>query len=94
MFRGTTYTFEVEGGSDPSVQARYHPFYITDSDRGGYLAKSIQEQQVMNQLQCTVHLVHFTTEHSAVYFLSFLINELVVLTTQCCRHNSGTLCWE
>ena len=47
VFRGTTYTFNVEGGSDPSVQARYHPFYITSSDRGGYLAKSVQEQQVV-----------------------------------------------
>jgi len=46
MYRGTTYTFIVEGGSDPSNQARYHPFYITSSDRGGYLAKSPVEQQV------------------------------------------------
>ena len=46
MYRGTTYTFTVEGGSDPSNQARYHPFYITSSDRGGYLAKSTAERQV------------------------------------------------
>ena len=52
VYRGTTYTFEVEGGIDSAVQARYHPFYITDSDRGGYLAKSLQEQEVISdQLQ-------------------------------------------
>ncbi|KAH6948902.1 hypothetical protein HPB50_026879 [Hyalomma asiaticum] len=33
--RGTTYTFVVEGGVDPSNSARYHPFYITDSSKGG-----------------------------------------------------------
>jgi len=46
MYRGTNYTFIVEGGLDPSSQARYHPFYITSSDRGGYLAKSTAERQV------------------------------------------------
>lgn len=33
--RGTTYTFVPEGGHDPSNSARYHPFYITDSPKGG-----------------------------------------------------------
>uniref|UniRef100_A0A131YTZ5 Chitin-binding protein n=1 Tax=Rhipicephalus appendiculatus TaxID=34631 RepID=A0A131YTZ5_RHIAP len=33
--RGKTYTFVVEGGLDPSNSARYHPFYITDSSKGG-----------------------------------------------------------
>lgn len=33
--RGKTYTFVVEGGVDPSNSARYHPFYITDSSKGG-----------------------------------------------------------
>lgn len=33
--RGKTYTFKVEGGHDDSNSARYHPFYITDSKRGG-----------------------------------------------------------
>ncbi len=46
VFRGTTYTFIVEGGEDPDVTARYHPFYITSDDRGGYLFKSPEDQEV------------------------------------------------
>lgn len=33
--RGETYTFIVEGGNNPQQSARYHPFYITDSNEGG-----------------------------------------------------------
>ncbi|KAH8374669.1 hypothetical protein KR200_003355, partial [Drosophila serrata] len=33
--RGQTYEFIIEGGNDPSMPARYHPFYITDSPEGG-----------------------------------------------------------
>lgn len=33
--RGKTYKFIVEGGADKSNPARYHPFYITDSSKGG-----------------------------------------------------------
>lgn len=33
--RGTTYTFVVEGGNDKKMGAQYHPFYITDSKKGG-----------------------------------------------------------
>ncbi len=38
MKRGTTYTFTVYGGDDPSPSnaAVYHPFYITSSPFGGY----------------------------------------------------------
>ena len=46
VYRGITYTFLTEGGNDPANSARYHPFYITDDARGGYLFKSSQEQQV------------------------------------------------
>ncbi len=35
--RGSTYTFIVEGGNDPSDLADYHPFYITSSELGGRL---------------------------------------------------------
>ena len=38
VIRGRTYRFIVEGGRDPSQPARYHPFYITSSERGGFLA--------------------------------------------------------
>ncbi|XP_072177571.1 protein Skeletor, isoforms B/C-like isoform X1 [Diadema setosum] len=34
--RGSTYTFLVRGGDDPSVNANYHPFYITDDPNGGF----------------------------------------------------------
>ncbi|XP_049281488.1 protein Skeletor, isoforms B/C isoform X1 [Anopheles funestus] len=36
VVRGKTYTFVVEGGLDPNVPAKYHPFYITDDSVGGY----------------------------------------------------------
>ncbi|KAL3912541.1 MAG: hypothetical protein SGILL_006840, partial [Bacillariaceae sp.] len=36
MRRGTTYTFKVNGGTDPEADSLYHPFYLTTSERGGY----------------------------------------------------------
>lgn len=33
--RGTNYTFIVEGGKNPSTQAKYHPLYITNNNEGG-----------------------------------------------------------
>ena len=33
--RGENYTFIVEGGNDPSRQAKYHPLYITNNRDGG-----------------------------------------------------------
>ena len=44
--RGKTYTFIVEGGTDPNTLAVYHPFYITDSIGGGRLQNTQQEQEV------------------------------------------------
>ena len=44
--RGETYTFKVEGGDNPSNQAKYHPFYITDDPKGGYVTKSDSEKAV------------------------------------------------
>ncbi|UYV60882.1 hypothetical protein LAZ67_1002664 [Cordylochernes scorpioides] len=35
VVRGKNYTFIVEGGDDPTHQASYHPFYITNNPRGG-----------------------------------------------------------
>lgn len=46
VFRNTRYTFTTEGGNDPGTPAMYHPFYITDNPRGGYLVKSPEDQQV------------------------------------------------
>ena len=40
------YHLHRHSGWRVSNQARYHPFYITSSDRGGYLAKSTAEKQV------------------------------------------------
>lgn len=42
--RGQTYTFLVEGGDDPTQAARYHPFYITSSEEGGFGQKTEKEQ--------------------------------------------------
>ena len=41
-----TYTFTVEGGSDPADGdgANYHPFYITEDSEGGYAQKSAAEK--------------------------------------------------
>jgi DOMON domain len=44
MERGTTYNFLVNGGVDPSDDSNYHPFYLTDSSRGGYFQLSPQER--------------------------------------------------
>lgn len=46
LVRGKTYTFVVEGGLDPDVPAKYHPFYITDDPIGGYEYKTDEEKQV------------------------------------------------
>jgi len=42
--RGVTYTFNVEGGDDPSNPGEYHPFYITESEEGGRAQKSNVDQ--------------------------------------------------
>lgn len=47
VVRGKTYTFIVEGGSDPEVPAKYHPFYITDDPVGGYEYKTDEEKKVI-----------------------------------------------
>ncbi|KOC59250.1 Protein Skeletor, isoforms B/C [Habropoda laboriosa] len=44
VVRGTKYSFVVEGGENPDVQARYHPFYITDDPIGGYQHKTPEEK--------------------------------------------------
>ncbi|XP_078691914.1 protein Skeletor, isoforms B/C-like isoform X2 [Branchiostoma floridae x Branchiostoma belcheri] len=43
--RRQNYTFIVEGGDDSSLPARYHPFYITDDPKGGYVQKTAAEKQ-------------------------------------------------
>ncbi|CAH0597568.1 unnamed protein product [Chrysodeixis includens] len=45
VIRGRKYTFVVEGGSDPDVPARYHPFYITNDPVGGYFHKTEEEKE-------------------------------------------------
>ena len=46
VYRGVTYTFVVETGDNPENPARYHPFYITSSERGGYSTLSAEDQKV------------------------------------------------
>lgn len=50
VVRGRTYTFVVEGGNDPNTPARYHPFYITDDEVGGYEHKTDEEKAVSNTI--------------------------------------------
>ncbi|XP_013194628.2 protein Skeletor, isoforms D/E isoform X1 [Amyelois transitella] len=45
VVRGKKYTFVVEGGSNPEVPARYHPFYITNDPVGGYLHRNEEERK-------------------------------------------------
>ncbi|XP_033097580.1 fibropellin-1-like [Anneissia japonica] len=44
LTRGTTYTFKVNGGNNPSQSADYHPFYLTNDPAGGYASLSQAEQ--------------------------------------------------
>lgn len=46
VVRGKEYTFVVEGGFDPEIPAKYHPFYITDDSVGGYFHKTEAEKAV------------------------------------------------
>ena len=46
VVRGKEYTFVVEGGFDPEIPAKYHPFYITDDPVGGYFHKTEAEKAV------------------------------------------------
>ncbi|XP_066140457.1 protein Skeletor, isoforms B/C isoform X1 [Euwallacea fornicatus] len=45
VVRGKTYNFIVEGGDNPEVSAKYHPFYITDDPIGGYAYKTPEEKK-------------------------------------------------
>ncbi|KAI1303214.1 Protein Skeletor, isoforms B/C [Halotydeus destructor] len=40
--RGKTYTFTVEAGNDPRLQAKYHPLYLTNNKVGGIGQKAAQ----------------------------------------------------
>ncbi|TGZ43794.1 Uncharacterized protein DBV15_04339 [Temnothorax longispinosus] len=44
VVRGRRYSFVTEGGLDPDIPARYHPFYITDDPIGGYYHKTAEEK--------------------------------------------------
>lgn len=46
VVRGKTYTFVVEGGNNPDIPAKYHPFYISDDPVGGYEHKREEEKKV------------------------------------------------
>lgn len=50
VVRGKEYTFVVEGGFDPEVPAKYHPFYITDDPVGGYFHKTDAEKAVSTEM--------------------------------------------
>lgn len=68
VVRGKTYTFVTEGGHDPDVPAKYHPFYITDDSVGGYEYKSEEEKSVCFFYH--VRCCHLTLpQYSNYYFL-------------------------
>ena len=43
--RGRTYTFLVEGGSNPAIGGLYNPLYITTDPDGGYAEQTINERK-------------------------------------------------
>lgn len=45
----------VEGGYEPEIPAKYHPFYITDDPVGGYEYKTPEEKQVSVYLHSLIH---------------------------------------
>ncbi|XP_020817377.1 protein Skeletor, isoforms B/C isoform X1 [Drosophila serrata] len=47
VVRGRTYTFVVEGGNNPDIPAKYHPFYISDDPVGGYEHKREEEKKAV-----------------------------------------------
>ncbi|EDW23844.1 GL23703 [Drosophila persimilis] len=47
VVRGKTYTFVVEGGNNPDIPAKYHPFYISDDPVGGYEHKREEEKKAV-----------------------------------------------
>ncbi|XP_055923228.1 protein Skeletor, isoforms B/C isoform X2 [Eupeodes corollae] len=44
LVRGKAYTFVVEGGNNPDIPAKYHPFYISDDPIGGFEYKTDEEK--------------------------------------------------
>ena len=42
--RGVPYNFIIETGNDEATASRRHPFYITDSNEGGFQHKTYEEQ--------------------------------------------------
>lgn len=61
VVRGKTYTFVVEGGHDPDVAAKYHPFYITDDPVGGYEYKNEEEKAVCGKVDANYFFYSTTT---------------------------------
>ena len=56
--RNKTYTFIVEGGTDPNALSNYHPLYISDSIGGGRLQNTQQERDVSPKKYC--YYVHIS----------------------------------
>ena len=53
--RGKTYTFIVFGGDDSTQSGNYHPFYITDSESGGYLLNDGDKVYIHTKTLSTMH---------------------------------------
>jgi len=50
MRRGLTYTFKVEGGSNPRSAEFYHPLIVTDEPVGGYLRLTKKQKEKVRVL--------------------------------------------
>lgn len=80
VVRGKTYTFVVEGGSDPEVSAKYHPFYITDDSVGGYAYKTDEEKEVFELI--TNSLVFYSNSFRLFVSLPVVKKERMVRSFQ------------
>ena len=47
LSRNVEYTFIVEAGNDPNDPPNYHPFYITNSQKGGILLNKEKQVEIL-----------------------------------------------
>ena len=84
VVRGKTYTFVTEGGHNPDIPAKYHPFYITDDPVGGYEHKTPEEKKVDDEIVLCIkfilnssYLFILKSFRTSKYLLEFIDHELV-----------------
>ncbi|XP_030753218.1 protein Skeletor, isoforms B/C isoform X2 [Sitophilus oryzae] len=105
VVRGKTYTFVTEGGDNPEISAKYHPFYITDDPIGGYVYKTPEEKKNVTvfagveqakdgslQPTGTGRLCHWSGDQDADEFQSFGAYQRT-LQLKCDKGEPGFIQW-